>query len=609
MPQTKPTSEQVTFLQAGTGATQRTALAKLRDTVSVKDFGAVGDGVTNDTAAIQAAATYCSSNLKSLLFDSGATYLTTGTISIGCDIYGNNSTINGYLVVAGNDISIRDLNLVSINNFAAMYLLGSVVVPTYYYRISIENVKITFGAGVATSTSLGLYASNIIYLKVRNCNIQYGVQLIGCTDYLVSDSILDGDNYSNNNELLHASINSVGQITNNTFINSLDNCIDLYSSGAKTVITGNRFLGCKTKTGAVVEIKISLTDNPGNTSSNTNGWCEQIIIDGNYFGNTISYAAQFTTCLSIYYIDSRASPSFTWAETPRNIVVSNNIFDGFDATLHGASYFAAIYLFSATSVVIQGNIFRDMALGASSSDISSCVWIEECRNILVDGNSISMKNGTGVSLHKTCFEISVVNNQMLDDLNKSFVLSYGIRITKEGARSDPIVYQSKFIGNTISCSISAFRNLYTAAGSMTDCVINDNVLLQECSIQTLSKSIVSNNIFSVSSTRNQCLALGNATAITAHNTVVGNKFNTPSGTPKPGITLTRMRGSTVSQNMFQTATYAIFVQGTNVAGELDYLNIKDNFSISQTQPNFPSYSLMNVADTALLQVSNNQKIT
>ena len=55
MPQTKPTSEQVTFLQAGTGATQRTALAKLRDTVSVKDFGAVGDGVADDTAAFQAA--------------------------------------------------------------------------------------------------------------------------------------------------------------------------------------------------------------------------------------------------------------------------------------------------------------------------------------------------------------------------------------------------------------------------------------------------------------------------------------------------------------------------------------------------------------------------
>lgn len=45
----------VGFLQAGSGATGRTAQAKMRDTVSVKDFGAVGDGTTNDTAAIQAA--------------------------------------------------------------------------------------------------------------------------------------------------------------------------------------------------------------------------------------------------------------------------------------------------------------------------------------------------------------------------------------------------------------------------------------------------------------------------------------------------------------------------------------------------------------------------
>lgn len=43
------------FLQAGTGATTRTIESKLRDTVSVKDFGAVGDGVTDDRAAFQAA--------------------------------------------------------------------------------------------------------------------------------------------------------------------------------------------------------------------------------------------------------------------------------------------------------------------------------------------------------------------------------------------------------------------------------------------------------------------------------------------------------------------------------------------------------------------------
>jgi hypothetical protein len=44
-----------TFTQAGTGAVQRTVESKLQDVVSVKDFGAVGDGSTNDAAVIQSA--------------------------------------------------------------------------------------------------------------------------------------------------------------------------------------------------------------------------------------------------------------------------------------------------------------------------------------------------------------------------------------------------------------------------------------------------------------------------------------------------------------------------------------------------------------------------
>jgi hypothetical protein len=86
MTMTKPTSEQVTFLAAGSGASQRTVLSKLRDVVSVKDFGAVGDGVADDTAAIQAAITYVNSLGGGTVYLPQGDYIITAPISIYSNI-------------------------------------------------------------------------------------------------------------------------------------------------------------------------------------------------------------------------------------------------------------------------------------------------------------------------------------------------------------------------------------------------------------------------------------------------------------------------------------------------------------------------------------------
>lgn len=67
-------SAQISYLPAGTGAVTTTLQAKLRQTVSVKDFGAVGNGVADDTAAFEALVTYCAANGALGLLPAG-TYL------------------------------------------------------------------------------------------------------------------------------------------------------------------------------------------------------------------------------------------------------------------------------------------------------------------------------------------------------------------------------------------------------------------------------------------------------------------------------------------------------------------------------------------------------
>ena len=79
-------SSLVGFLQAGSGAVVRTAQSKMRDVVSVKDFGAVGDGVADDTVAIQNALAATPSG-GTLWFPAG-TYL-------------------GWLIVRKNNITIK----------------------------------------------------------------------------------------------------------------------------------------------------------------------------------------------------------------------------------------------------------------------------------------------------------------------------------------------------------------------------------------------------------------------------------------------------------------------------------------------------------------------
>jgi len=161
------------FLAAGAGATSRTLQNKLRDVISVKDFGAVGDGVADDTVAIQAALT--AGTGKSVYLPAG-TYKTTAVLNVyestcffaekGTGIISvtptaSAATVNSGILISGNNVVIDGIYLVGTNeasfdpstgyrNFYARAILADTFFSgAVYTRPTIKNCLIfKWGCGI-----------------------------------------------------------------------------------------------------------------------------------------------------------------------------------------------------------------------------------------------------------------------------------------------------------------------------------------------------------------------------------------------------------------------------------------------------------------------------
>jgi hypothetical protein len=109
---TKATQDVIEGITATGSTTARTLANRFADVVNVKDFGAVGDGVTDDTAAIQAAINSVSSGQKIEIFFPRGNYIINGTLTYNqrfisfvldeAALLSGSGTVNGYTFASTN---------------------------------------------------------------------------------------------------------------------------------------------------------------------------------------------------------------------------------------------------------------------------------------------------------------------------------------------------------------------------------------------------------------------------------------------------------------------------------------------------------------------------
>jgi len=162
----------VGFLQNGSGAIARSAQNKMRDVVSVKDFGAVGNGMANDTAAVQAAWDAVAAQGGGTIFFPTGTYL--------CNLVGRGDD-NVSLLGTGHGSVLKSY---APNNWAVKYNNGFPSLAISVQNISFRddtNARTTHGLYVNTGTGFSLRNVAFYGLGIGFCeNATFGFDFTCC---------------------------------------------------------------------------------------------------------------------------------------------------------------------------------------------------------------------------------------------------------------------------------------------------------------------------------------------------------------------------------------------------------------------------------------------
>jgi len=422
----------LTFLQAGVGAVVRTMLAKLQERVSVGDFGAVGDGVTDDTVAIQAAVTYVQSVGGKLVFDGSKTYLLSrqgGILSYD----GVNQSYYAVLITAPIDIDLCGASF-TVPQDEAGYCTAFLCNATT--RVSISD---GYFVGTGVKTAKHLYNGAAVAMKsctssrirdIRSLSMRAGAQLYSCTDCRIDKCISEQDTtyyaFSGTHFGCYSGSENVIESCT-TYVSCGDGDIFLYGSGNR-----NKIINCQAynyvKGDATRTLIFNIAQGMGADSGQRHATLQGNTVYGMYYGIDVKNDSNYTKVVGNTAICCKAGIVARLGESPGRsygVVIADNIIN----TMTGMTQFT------------YGS---EVTFGALS--IKTCgIYLQNSIGHTVTGNNISVMGDTST----------------VAGFRNDFV---GIHYQFDGAVDDSVQKGSVISGNIISHQTTIGANNYYSYG-------------------------------------------------------------------------------------------------------------------------------------------------
>ncbi|WP_447759781.1 glycosyl hydrolase family 28-related protein [Sphingopyxis panaciterrae] len=408
-------ADMVGFVQAGTGSVQRTVLAKMRDIINVRDFGAVGDNIADDTVAIQTALDALSPG-QTLVLGNGKFKVSAAIALSGVDdieIDGAGATIAETSAAIVNTLAftncsrlvVRGLNFTGVEDYA--YFAADKPVPDEgqpaqsFLRLSACDGAVVSGCtGSHKRRFIELYSctnSQVTNVSFRgffqqlSCGVQADGNNAPCVTFSACQKCIASGIAANHTGSAFLNVQNGSFISVANVIGSdMHDSVVYVSSGHSVTVTGavgTDVAGqCVKMRGYNHTVMASVAERclQGGISLTGNGPADTFGANGHNLvalGNTIHGCG--SDGISIGVQDKLY---------PRDVtVIGNAISDGTSTT-----GFAGVRVTAVRGITVQGNSVRTMAsdYGILVSGVSAGSKASEVR---VSGNTAADINGSGAS--------------------------------------------------------------------------------------------------------------------------------------------------------------------------------------------------------------------